>query len=118
MFGARRCPASANRVQKFPPVVVLANLSNLRGYLSAQRVECPPRRIAKNRGGDRQANRALHLTVVGRIRLDPKTQAYEGHSKLEAIGCPKRCLARKIYYLLSPGQQSITLNIRQYRKAA
>lgn len=29
-----------------------------------------------NRGGDRQANRALHLAVVTRLRLDPKTQAY------------------------------------------
>jgi transposase len=29
-----------------------------------------------NRGGDRQANRALHLAVISRIRLDPKTQAY------------------------------------------
>jgi transposase len=29
-----------------------------------------------NRGGDRQANRALHLAVVSRIRIDPKTQAY------------------------------------------
>jgi transposase len=39
-----------------------------------------------NRGGDRQANRALHLAVVSRLRLDPKTRAYvakkttEGHS--------------------------------------
>jgi transposase len=29
-----------------------------------------------NRGGDRQANRALHLAVISRIRLDPNTQAY------------------------------------------
>jgi hypothetical protein len=29
-----------------------------------------------NRGGDRQANQALHLAVVSRIRLDPKTRAY------------------------------------------
>jgi transposase len=63
-----------------------------------------------NRGGDRQANRALHLAVVSRLRLDPKTQAYvakkttEGHSKLEIIRCLKRYLAREIYYLLNPGQ--------------
>jgi transposase len=63
-----------------------------------------------NRGGDRQANRALHLAIVSRIRLDPRTQAYivkkttEGHSKLEIIRCLKRYLAREIYYLLNPGQ--------------
>lgn len=67
-----------------------------------------------NRGGDRQANRALHLAVISRIRLDPKTQAYvakkttEGRSKLEIIRCLKRYLAREIYFLLNPGQTSIT----------
>ncbi len=60
-----------------------------------------------NRGGDRQANRALHLAVLGRMRLDPKTQAYvakktiEGHSKLEIIRCLKRYLAREVFYLLT-----------------
>ncbi|MFI0142022.1 transposase, partial [Streptomyces luteogriseus] len=77
-----------------------------------------------NRGGDRQANRALHLAVIGRIRLDPKTQAYvekktsEGHSKLETIRCLKRYLAREVYYLLNPGPQTITPNTRHHRKAA
>ncbi|WIV60843.1 IS110 family transposase [Amycolatopsis nalaikhensis] len=73
-----------------------------------------------NRGGDRQANRALHLAVVSRIRLDPRTQAYlarktsEGHSKLEIIRCLKRYLAREVYYLLNPGQQRIAR--RPYRR--
>jgi transposase len=46
-----------------------------------------------NRGGDRQANSALHLAVVTRMRVDPRTQAYvakktaEGQSKLEIIRC-------------------------------
>jgi transposase len=63
-----------------------------------------------NRGGDRQANRALHLAVISRLRLDPKTQAYaarktsEGHSKLEATRCLKRNLAREIYFLLNPAR--------------
>jgi len=61
-----------------------------------------------NRGGDRQANSALHLAVISRIRMDERTQAYlarktsEGHSKLEIIRCLKRYLAREIYYLLKP----------------
>jgi transposase len=61
-----------------------------------------------NRGGDRQANRALHLAVISRIRIDERTQAYvakkttEGHSKMEIIRCLKRYLAREVYYLLNP----------------
>jgi transposase len=61
-----------------------------------------------NRGGDRQANSALHLAVISRLRIDERTQAYlarktaEGHSKLEIIRCLKRYLAREVYYLLNP----------------
>jgi transposase len=61
-----------------------------------------------NRGGDRQANSALHLAVISRLRIDARTQAYaarktaEGHSKLEIIRCLKRYLAREVYYLLNP----------------
>jgi transposase len=56
-----------------------------------------------NRGGDRQANSALHLAVITRMRVDERTQAYaakkttEGHSKLEIIRCLKRYLAREVY---------------------
>ncbi len=67
------------------------------------------RRHRLNRGGDRQANSALHLAVISRIRIriDDKTKAYvakktaEGHSKLEIIRCLKRYLAREVYYLLN-----------------
>jgi transposase len=61
-----------------------------------------------NRGGDRQANSALHLIVVTRMRVDQRTKDYvarriaEGHSKLEIIRCLKRYVAREIYYLLKP----------------
>src|SRR5215212_6890563 len=46
-----------------------------------------------SRGGDRAANSALHIIAIGRLRTEPRTQAYvakrisEGHSKLEAIRC-------------------------------
>lgn len=59
-----------------------------------------------NRGGDRQANRALHMIAISRMRLDDRTKAYvakktaEGHSKLEIIRCLKRFIAREIYYLM------------------
>ena len=65
------------------------------------------RRHRLNRGGDRQANSALHLAVISRIRIDEKTQAYlakktaEGHSNLETIRCLKRYLAREVFYLLN-----------------
>ena len=61
-----------------------------------------------NRGGDRQANSALHLIVITRMRVDQRTKDYvarriaQGHSKLEIIRCLKRYVAREIYYLLKP----------------
>lgn len=61
-----------------------------------------------NRGGDRQANAALHRIVIVRMRWDPRTRAYvdrrtqQGLSKKEIIRCLKRMVAREIYYLLRP----------------
>lgn len=60
-------------------------------------------RMRLHRGGDRQANRALHLIVVCRLRYDPDTRAYlnrrqaEGLSKLDAIRCLKRYVARQVF---------------------
>ena len=59
-----------------------------------------------NRGGDRAANSALHIIAIGRLRTDPRTKAYvakrsaEGHSKLEAIRCLKRYIARELFALI------------------
>ena len=59
-----------------------------------------------NRGGDRAANSALHIIAIGRLRTDPQTKAYvarriaEGHSKLEAIRCLKRYIAREVFTLI------------------
>ena len=56
-----------------------------------------------NRGGDRRLNRALHMTVVTRMRMDPATRAYverrtaEGRTLREIRRCLKRYLARQIY---------------------
>jgi transposase len=60
-----------------------------------------------NRGGDREANKALYLLAVRRMGWDPATRAYvarrttEGLSKLEIIRCLKRYLARELYPLLA-----------------
>jgi transposase len=59
-----------------------------------------------NRGGDRQANRALHMIVVCRLRYCERTRAYmerrlaEGRTKPEIIRCLKRYAAREIYRTL------------------
>jgi transposase len=63
-------------------------------------------RYRLNRGGDRQANRALWGIVITRLRNDPRTQAYmarrlgEGRSKTEVIRILKRYVAREVYHRL------------------
>jgi hypothetical protein len=70
-----------------------------------------------NRGGDRRANNALYIVVLGRLRYDPRTRAYatrrtaEGLSKPEIIRCLKRYVAREIFTILTArtaGDQSHT----------
>ena len=62
-----------------------------------------------NRGGDRQANRALWTIVISRLASDPETQAYmerrvkEGRSKREVIRMLKRYVAREVYRHLPRG---------------
>lgn len=66
-----------------------------------------------NRGGDRAANSALHIIAISRLRTDPKTKTYvakriaEGHSKLEAIRCIKRYIAREVFSLISQRRREI-----------
>jgi transposase len=60
-------------------------------------------RYRLNRGGDRAANRTLHLIAVVRMRWCPNTRAYvqrrtgEGMSKKDIIRCLKRYIARAAY---------------------
>jgi transposase len=59
-----------------------------------------------HRGDDRQLNRALHIIALSRARTDPTTRAYldrrhaDGKTKIEAIRCLKRHLARHIWRVL------------------
>jgi Transposase IS116/IS110/IS902 family len=59
-----------------------------------------------NHGGDRDANRALHMIAVCRLRYCERTRAYaerrtaEGKTKTEIIRCLKRYIAREIYHAL------------------
>ncbi len=64
-------------------------------------------RYRLNRGGDRQANAAIHRIVICRLRWDPRTRAYmqrrttEGLSKKDIIRCLKRLITRELYYALT-----------------
>jgi transposase len=61
-----------------------------------------------NRGGNRDANRALYLICIVRMRIDERTRRYvarrtaEGKSKKEIIRCLKRYVAREVYRVLMP----------------
>lgn len=61
-----------------------------------------------NRGGNRDANCALHLICVVRMGRDRRTREYvarrtaEGKSKQEIMRCLKRYIAREVYRMLMP----------------
>jgi transposase len=60
-----------------------------------------------NYGGDRNANRTLHMIAVCRLRYCARTQTYaarrtkEGKTKREIIRCLKRYIAREAYHALA-----------------
>lgn len=68
------------------------------------------RRHRLNRGGDRQANRAIHDIVYARMSFDERTRAYiakkvsEGKSTKEAMRCLCRFVAREVFGLLTSTQ--------------
>ena len=59
-----------------------------------------------NPHGNREANRALFVLALNRMRRDPRTQAYvarrtnEGKTKREIVRCLKRYVAREVYRAL------------------
>jgi transposase len=59
-----------------------------------------------HRGGDRQANSAIHLIVINRLRWHEPTKHYlarrtaEGKTKKEIIRCLKRAVVRELYRAL------------------
>ena len=64
------------------------------------------RRHRLNRGGNRDANRALWVVAMTRLRVDERTQAYaarrtkQGRTKREILRCLKRYIARELYSIL------------------
>lgn len=72
-------------------------------------VEASSGKVARhrlNRGGNRQANCAIHRIVVSRMATDEKTREYvakrtrEGKTKREIMRCLKRYVAREMYGIL------------------
>lgn len=62
-----------------------------------------------NRGGNRDANRALWVIALVRMRCDPRTRAYvarrtsEGLGKSEILRCLKRYIVREVFKTLQGG---------------
>ena len=61
----------------------------------------------------REANNALWVIALVRVRCDPRTRAYvarrtaEGLSKKEIIRCLKRYIAREVFSLISHRKREI-----------
>lgn len=80
-------------------------------------------RMRLNRGGDRDANCALHQIAVVRMAHDQRTKDYaakrlaEGKSKMEILRCLKRYIANEIYGLIvHPPQVADVEDLRPLRK--
>ncbi|MGA8790397.1 MAG: IS110 family transposase [Paenarthrobacter sp.] len=76
-----------------------------------------------SKGGDRQANSALHHVVLSRMQSDHRTQAYvakrtaDGKSKRETMRCLKRYVAREIYrQIFSPVAAPDITDLRPLRQ--
>jgi transposase len=67
-----------------------------------------------NRGGDRQANRALHTIALSRMRYDQRTKTYvakartEGKTTKEILRQLKRYLARHLYKIITQPDPRLT----------
>jgi transposase len=90
-----------------------ASFANLCGVAPIEASSGKVVRHRLNRGGNREANRALYMLCLARMRRDPRTKEYvsrrtkEGKSKREIIRCLKRYVAREVYrVLLSRGARS------------
>ncbi len=76
-----------------------------------------------NRGGDRQANAALHRIVLVRLsKKDPRTIAYierrtgEWLSKRDSIRCLKRYVAREVYQALRGPEPAVEIAALRTRR--
>jgi transposase len=83
-----------------------ASFANLCGVSPVEASSGKVVRHRLNRGGNRDANRALHMICVVRMGSDRRTRSYvarrtaEGKSKWEIMRCLKRYIAREVYRVL------------------
>jgi len=100
---ARLAVAAGDNPERIGSEAAFANLCG------AAPVEASSGRTARHRlsrGGDRQANSALHQIAVVRLRHDERTREYaarrrsEGKSKKEVLRCLKRYIAREVFKAL------------------
>ncbi len=73
-------------------------------------------RYRLDRGGNRQLNCALHRIAVTQGRVHPPAREYlarkqaEGKSRIEAIRCLKRHLARRVWRLLIDSEIDLSMS--------
>jgi transposase len=96
-------PQTARGAERFKSDAHFARLAGVAPIpVSSGRID----RHRLDRGGNRQLNRALHIIAITRGRIDPQTRAYlarkeaEGKTRIEAMRCLKRYLARHYHRLL------------------
>jgi transposase len=83
-----------------------ASFANLCGVAPIEASSGKVVRHRLNRGGNREANRALYMICLARMRRDRRTQDYvarrtqEGKSKPEIMRCLKRYIAREVYRVM------------------
>ncbi len=77
-----------------------------------------------NRGGDRQANAALHRIALVRMSYEQRTRDYvakrraEGRSGKEILRCLKRTIAREVFALMTnPAEIPTVTDLRPLRQA-
>src|SRR5918997_4989759 len=74
-------------------------------------------RYRLNHGGNRDANRALHVLALGRMSWDERTREYvarrtaEGKSKREILRCLKRYVAREVHRVLLTAPNSLPTSV-------
>jgi transposase len=98
------------------------NIDRLRGEAAfakicgAAPIQASSGRTTRHRldfGGDRQANRALHMIAVCRLRYCQRTRAYatrrtaDGLNRREILRCLKRYIARETYHTLRADLEAV-----------
>lgn len=83
-----------------------ASLARLTGTAPIPASSGKTHRMRLSRSGDRQANKAIHMIALNRLRYDPRTQTFrdkraaQGDSPRDTLRVLKRHLVREIYRAL------------------